>query len=99
MDLCIDHHAGNNGYADFILLDAGAAAAAEVLYQVIVEMGVTKMCIRDRSRAHDIVQATVTRVDTEKGIVALDLGKGGEEMCIRDSSMVFQQAVLPSRVM
>ena len=41
VDLCIDHHAGNNGYADFTLLDAGAAAAAELLYQVIVEMGVT----------------------------------------------------------
>ena len=27
VDLCIDHHAGNNGYADFTLLDAGAAAA------------------------------------------------------------------------
>ena len=40
VDLCIDHHAGNNGYADFTLLDAGAAAAAELLYQVIVEMGV-----------------------------------------------------------
>ena len=41
VDLCIDHHAGNNGYADFTLLDASAAAAAELLYQVIVEMGVT----------------------------------------------------------
>ena len=41
VDLCIDHHAGNNGYADFTLLDAGAAAAAELLYQVIAEMGVT----------------------------------------------------------
>ena len=40
VDLCIDHHAGNNGYADFTLLDASAAAAAELLYQVIVEMGV-----------------------------------------------------------
>ena len=41
VDLCIDHHAGNNGYADFTLLDASAAAAAALLYQVIVEMGVT----------------------------------------------------------
>ena len=40
VELCIDHHAGNNGYADFTLLDASAAAAAELLYQVIVEMGV-----------------------------------------------------------
>ncbi len=40
VDLCIDHHAGNSGYADFTLLDGTAAAAAELLYQVIVEMGV-----------------------------------------------------------
>ena len=40
VDLCIDHHAGNTGYADFTLLDSSAAAAAELLYRVIVEMGV-----------------------------------------------------------
>ena len=27
VDLCIDHHAGNSGYADFTLLDSTAAAA------------------------------------------------------------------------
>ena len=41
VDLCIDHHAGNSGYADFTLLDGGAAAAAELLYEVILAMGVT----------------------------------------------------------
>jgi phosphoesterase RecJ-like protein len=40
VDLCIDHHAGNNGYADFTLLDPTAAATAELLYYVILEMGV-----------------------------------------------------------
>ena len=40
VDLCIDHHAGNSGYADFTLLDGSAAAAAELLYEVISEMGV-----------------------------------------------------------
>ena len=40
VDLCIDHHAGNSGYADFTLLDGGAAAAAELLYEVICAMGV-----------------------------------------------------------
>ena len=29
VDLCIDHHAGNSGYAEFTLLDGTAAAAAE----------------------------------------------------------------------
>ena len=41
VDLCIDHHAGNSGYADFTLLDGGAAAAAELLYEVILAMGVS----------------------------------------------------------
>ena len=40
VDLCIDHHAGNGGYAEFTLLDGAAAAAAELLYQVLCEMGV-----------------------------------------------------------
>lgn len=40
VDLCIDHHAGNSGYADFTLLDGSAAAAAELLYEVILAMGV-----------------------------------------------------------
>ncbi len=40
VDLCIDHHAGNSGYAEFTLLDGTAAAAAELLYEVICAMGV-----------------------------------------------------------
>ena len=40
VDLCIDHHAGNSGYAQNTLLDAGASAAAELLCQVIEAMGV-----------------------------------------------------------
>ena len=40
IDLCIDHHAGTSGYAAFTLLDGRAAAAAELLYEVISEMGV-----------------------------------------------------------
>ena len=40
VDLCIDHHAGNSGYAQYTLLDAGAAATAELLCEVIEAMGV-----------------------------------------------------------
>ena len=39
VDLCIDHHAGNGGYAQYTLLDAGAAATAELMCQVIEAMG------------------------------------------------------------
>lgn len=37
--LCIDHHASNVLYAPYTLLDAGAGAAAEIIYEVIRELG------------------------------------------------------------
>lgn len=40
VDLCIDHHAGNNGYAQYTLLNPEAASAAELLWEVIEAMGV-----------------------------------------------------------
>ncbi len=40
IDLCIDHHPSNPGFADALLLDASAAATAELMYEVIVKMGV-----------------------------------------------------------
>ncbi len=40
IDLCIDHHSSNAGYALETLLDAGAAATAEILYRLIPSMGV-----------------------------------------------------------
>lgn len=41
VELCIDHHVSNLEYADNLLLDAGAAAACEILYQLYRFMGVT----------------------------------------------------------
>ncbi|MBQ9227329.1 MAG: bifunctional oligoribonuclease/PAP phosphatase NrnA [Eubacterium sp.] len=35
IDLCIDHHATNTGYAAYLLLNADAAAAAETVFKVI----------------------------------------------------------------
>lgn len=39
VDLCIDHHISNTGYAAALLLDAKAAACAEIIYEVISAMG------------------------------------------------------------
>lgn len=39
--LCIDHHISNTDYAQRTLLDSGASAASEVLYEVYMAMGVT----------------------------------------------------------
>lgn len=40
VDLCIDHHASNSGYADAMLLDATAAATCEIIYELIVALGI-----------------------------------------------------------
>lgn len=40
IDLCIDHHPSNSGYADAMLLEGDAAATAEIIYELIVTAGV-----------------------------------------------------------
>lgn len=40
VDLCIDHHGSNTGFADVMLLDDTAAATAEIIYDIIQTMGV-----------------------------------------------------------
>lgn len=38
IDMCIDHHPSNTGYAPQLCLDADAAAAGEILYEIISAM-------------------------------------------------------------
>lgn len=38
VDLCIDHHPSNGGYADAMLLQGDAAATAEIMYDVLCAM-------------------------------------------------------------
>ena len=38
VDLCIDHHPSNSGYAYATLLEPDAAATAEVIYEILTEM-------------------------------------------------------------
>ena len=40
VDLCIDHHGSNSGYADAMYLDADAAATAEIIYELLQAMQV-----------------------------------------------------------
>ena len=64
-----------------------AQTAKHVIRQGIREAERNQQLSEIQSRAHDIVQATVTRVDTEKGIVALDLGKGGSAVLPRNEQV------------
>ena len=67
-----------------------AQTAKHVIRQGIREAERSQQLSEIQSRAHDIVQATVTRVDPEKGIVALDLGKGGEAILPRNEQVPFK---------
>ena len=64
-----------------------AQTAKHVIRQGIREAARSQQLSEIQSRAHDIIQATVTRVDNEKGIVALDLGKGGEAILPRNEQV------------
>ena len=64
-----------------------AQTAKHVIRQGIREAERSQQLSEIQSRAHDSIQATVTRVDNEKGIVALDLGKGGEAILPRNEQV------------
>jgi len=64
-----------------------AQTAKHVIRQGIREAERSQQLSEIQSRAHDIVMATITRVDPEKGIVALDLGKGGEAILPRNEQV------------
>lgn len=38
-DLCIDHHGSHSHYSDALVLDDKAAACAEIIYELLLEMG------------------------------------------------------------
>lgn len=57
--LCIDHHQSNTGYAENLLLNSAASAAAETIYEVIKELGV--------EIDHEIATALYTGISTDTG--------------------------------
>ncbi|MDR2559759.1 MAG: bifunctional oligoribonuclease/PAP phosphatase NrnA [Oscillospiraceae bacterium] len=59
-DLCIDHHVSNTGYAKRLLLDSEAAAACEVVFELIKELG-------DNIITADIASCLYTGISTDTG--------------------------------
>ena len=51
-----------------------------------------------QSKAHELITATVTRVDPARGIVALDLGKGGEAILPRNEQVPGEEYTEGQRV-
>ena len=56
IDICIDHHPSNTHYANKTLLNSSAAAACEVMYEVLTELGVTI----DKNIANSIYTGVLT---------------------------------------
>lgn len=59
IDLCIDHHGSNMGYADELYLEASSASTAEIIFNLLGIMG----CPIDA----DIASALFTGVSTDTG--------------------------------
>ncbi len=64
-----------------------AQTAKHVIRQGIREAERSQQLSEIQSKSHDIVTATVTRVDPERGIVAVDMGKGGEAILPRSEQV------------
>jgi N utilization substance protein A len=64
-----------------------AQTAKHVIRQGIREAERNQQLSEMQSKSHEIITATVTHVDAEKGIVSLDLGKGGEAMLPRNEQV------------
>ncbi|MBQ5754742.1 MAG: transcription termination/antitermination protein NusA, partial [Oscillospiraceae bacterium] len=64
-----------------------AQTAKHVIRQGIREAERNQQFSEMQSKAHEIIAATVTRIDDVRGIVALDLGKGGEAILPRNEQV------------
>lgn len=64
VDLCIDHHISNMGYAKELCLDGKASAACQVIYEILKEMGV---CI-----TREIAVCLYTGIATDTGCFMYD---------------------------
>ncbi len=57
--MSIDHHKTNQGFADFVYVDPTAAAAGEILYYLLLDMGVVI--------SKEIAEALYTAISTDTG--------------------------------
>ena len=71
VDLCIDHHGSNEGYARATCVDPAAAACGEVLYKIFLEMGVT--ITQPMAMLLYMAIATDTGTAMQNGTVLVDL--------------------------
>ena len=64
-----------------------AQTAKHVIRQGIREAERSAQCSEMQSRAHEIISATVVSIDSERGNVTLDLGKGGSAVLPRNEQV------------
>jgi len=68
-----------------------AQTAKHVIRQGLREAERSQQLTEMQSKSHEIIMATVTHIDPEKGIVTLDLGKGGEAILPRNEQVPGEQ--------
>lgn len=64
VELCIDHHPSNEGYGDFLCLDASAAACGEIIYRICAE----QLNVMDE----EIAKALYLAISTDCGCFVYD---------------------------
>ncbi len=64
-----------------------AQTAKHVIRQGIREAERNQQLSEMQSKSHEIVTASVTHIDSEKGIISVDLGKGGEAILPRNEQV------------
>lgn len=75
-----------------------AQAAKHVIRQGLREAERGQMYVEMQSKSHEIISAIVTRIDLKKGIVTLDLGKGGEAILPRNEQVAGEELVEGERI-
>lgn len=68
-----------------------AQAAKHVIRQGLREAERGQMYVEMQSKSHEIISAIVSRIDNKKGIVTLDLGKGGDAILPRNEQVVGEE--------
>ncbi len=75
-----------------------AQAAKHVIRQGIREAERSQQLTDMQSKSHEIITATVTRVDNERGIVSLDLNKDSEAILPRNEQMPTDEYFVGQRI-
>ncbi|MEG1365812.1 MAG: transcription termination factor NusA [Oscillospiraceae bacterium] len=68
-----------------------AQAAKHVIRQGLREAERGQMLVEMQSKSHEIISAVITRIDNKKGVITLDLGKGGDAILPKNEQVAGEE--------